>query len=267
MTKHHTKHNTKHHVRKRLVAMLLASIASTACSQSSPKAMDARTTPDAQTMSPLAPPGLADSAFPKPARGVASIVSPSWDNEDDRDRVGEADTVMAVLGIRTGMSVADIGAGSGYYTMRVAARVGPRGRVYAEDITPSYLRDLRARVQKAGLSNVTLVSGDPSDPRLGPQSVDRALLIHMYHEIRQPFGLLYNLYPALRPGARIGIVDLNRATYAHGTPPAQLTCELTAAGYDQVEFRALPEGYLAVFTPRERASPAMIRAALAAKKC
>lgn len=247
--------------------MLLAAFASTACSQSPPKAMDARTTPDAQAIASLAPPGLADSAFPNPTRGVASIVSPSWDNEDDRDRVGEADTVMAALGIRPGMSVADIGAGSGYYTVRVAARVGPRGRVYAEDITPSYLRDLRARVEKAGLSNVTLVRGDPGDPRLRPRSIDRALLIHMYHEIRQPFGLLYNLYPALRPGARIGIVDLNRATYAHGTPPAQLRCELTAAGYDQVEFRVLPEGYLAVFAPRQHASPAMIRAALVATKC
>lgn len=218
-------------------------------------------------IAPLSPPGLPDSVFPSPNRRVASIVSPIWDNEDDRDRVGEADTVMAVLGIRAGMSVADIGAGSGYYTMRAAARVGARGRVYAEDITPSYLRDLRTRVQKAGLTNVTLVRGDPDDPRLLPQSVDRALLIHMYHEITQPFGLLYNLYPALRPGARIAIVDLDRPTNAHGTPPAQLKCELSAAGYNQVEFRALPDGYLAVFEPTEHASPSAIRNSLTTQGC
>lgn len=255
------------YLQKRLVVVLLASIANTACGQSPTNGVHTQTAAGAQAIAPLAPAGLADSAFPDPNRGVASIVSPSWDNEGDRDRAGEADTVMAVLGIRSGMSVADIGAGSGYYTMRAAARVGPRGRVYAEDITPSYLRDLQTRVEKAQLSNVTLVRGDPGDPRLLPQSLDRALLIHMYHEIKQPFGLLYNLYPALRPGARIGIVDLDRTTSAHGTPPAQLRCELTAAGYDQVEFRTLPEGYLAVFAPQRQASPAMIRAALSARKC
>lgn len=259
-------------MQKGLNIVLLLSAASVACN-SSGKAANAQTdvqsgTPMAAPLiAPLAPPGLPDSVFPKPDRRVASIVSPSWDNEDDRDRVGEADTVMNVLGIRPGMSVADIGAGSGYYTMRVATRIGPRGRVYAEDITPSYLRKLRARVQKAGLQNITLVRGDPGDPRLVPQSVDRALLIHMYHEITQPFGLLYNLYPALRPGARVAIVDLNRQTDAHGTPPAQLKCELSAAGYDQVEFRPLPDGYLAVFTPTQHASPDAIRAALARMQC
>lgn len=263
----------KNYVLKRLATALLLSAASVACNPSPGKAANAQG--DAQNgtqttttqVVPLAPPGLPDSVFPKPDRRVASIVSPSWDNEDDRDRVGEADTVMNVLGIRPGMSVADIGAGSGYYTMRVATRVGPRGRVYAEDITPSYLHELRGRVQKAGLRNVTLVRGDPDDPRLLPQSIDRALLIHMYHEVTQPFGLLYNLYPALRPGARIAIVDLNRPTDAHGTPPAQLKCELSAAGYEQIEFRPLADGYLAVFTPTQHASPAAIRAALARAKC
>ncbi len=263
----------KNHVTKSVTMTLMLSAASVACNPSPGKAANAQVGAQvgaqstAVAIAPLAPPGLPDSVFPKPDRRVASIVSPSWDNEDARDRAGEADTVMDVLGIRPGMSVADIGAGSGYYTMRVATRVGPRGRVYAEDITPSYLRDLRGRVQKAGLHNVTLVRGDPDDPRLLPQSIDRALLIHMYHEITQPFGLLYNLYPALRPGARVAIVDLDRPTDAHGTPPSRLKCELSAAGYEQVEFRRLVDGYLAVFTPTQPTSPAAILASLLRTKC
>src|SRR5688500_1068675 len=92
---------------------------------------------------------LPASAFPKPDRRVAAIVSASWDNEDARDRVGEADTVMSLLGIVPGMGVADIGAGTGYYTVRLSPRVGPAGRVYAGDILPAHARDLRQRIPTA----------------------------------------------------------------------------------------------------------------------
>lgn len=246
-----------------LRALMLLAGAATGCA----KTPSAQTTRESVAIMPLAPRGVPGTEFPRPDRRVASIVSPSWDNEDDRDRIGEADSVIATLGIRPGMSVADIGAGSGYYTMRVATRIAPRGRVYAEDIVPSYLRDLAARVQKSGAANVTIARGDPDDPRLLPQSVDRALLIHMYHEITQPFGLMYNLYPALRAGALIGIVDLDRPTGSHGTPPAQLRCELAASGYQQVSFRSLPDGYLAVFAPVRHPSPVEIRTSLRQTQC
>lgn len=164
---------------------------------------------------------IAAERFPKPSRPVASIISDQWASEDTRERLGEAATVLRLLGVRAGMSVADIGAGSGYYTVRLAARVGPSGRVYAEDIMPEYLAGLRRRVTTEGIGNVTMVLGAVHDAQLPPASVDLALLVHMYHEICQPFGLLTNLLPALRPGARVAIVDANRDTLRHGTPPAR----------------------------------------------
>lgn len=212
----------------------------------------------------VATPSLPTNAFPKPDRRVASIVSASWDNEDARDRVGEADTVMSLLGIAPGMNVADIGAGSGYYAVRLSARVGADGRVYAEDIMPAYVSDLRKRIAKGpSLRNVDVILGTPDDPGLPRASIDRALLVHMYHEITQPYALLYNLFPALKPGARVGVVDSDRPTSSHGTPPALLKCEMLAAGYKQVAFHPLAVGYLAVFAPMKQNSPDEMRAAIA----
>jgi SAM-dependent methyltransferase len=199
----------------------------------------------------LAPPGAPASAFPAPGRPVAGIVTDIWRDEQSRDRAGEAERVMNLLGVRSGLAVADIGAGSGYYTVRLARRVGPGGHVYAEDIVPAYLARLARRVASAGLGgSVTILRGEPHDPRLPAASVDLALLVHMYHEVVQPYGLLWNLRPALRPGGRIAVIDARRVTALHGTPPDLLRCELAAVGYRQTAFYDLQEKtYLAVFVP------------------
>jgi SAM-dependent methyltransferase len=199
----------------------------------------------------LAPPGAPASAFPAPSRPVAAIVTDTWRNEQSRDRAGEAERVMNLLGVKAGMTVADIGAGSGYYTVRLARRVGPEGHVYAEDVVPDYLERLAQRVRSEGLvDTVTLVRGDPHDPRLPLGSIDLALLVHMYHEVQQPYGLLWNLRPALKPGARVAVIDARNQTAAHGTPPDLLRCELAAVGYRQTAFYDLQEStYLAVFVP------------------
>jgi predicted methyltransferase len=188
-------------------------------------------------------------AFPKPDRPVASIVSPIWHNEDERDAAKEVPQTVKLLGIEPGMTVADIGAGSGYYVTRLSPLLGPSGHLIAEDITPAYLRLLEAKVRDLHLSNVTVTTGEPDDPKLLPRSADRIILIHMYHEIAQPFALLYNLAPALKPGAKIGIVDAARPTPEHGTPPALLRCEAEAIGYRQTAFYPLEgsEAYLAIF--------------------
>src|ERR1700712_1669128 len=112
---------------------------------------------------PLGPPGAPASAFPKPDRPVAEIVAPLWASEAERDRVDEVGQVARLLRIETGETVADIGAGSGYYTTRLAERVGPRGQVLAEDVTPRYLATLSTRIAKARLANVTVVRGEPHD--------------------------------------------------------------------------------------------------------
>ncbi|HMD65195.1 MAG TPA: class I SAM-dependent methyltransferase [Stellaceae bacterium] len=213
----------------------------------------------------LAPPGIPASAFPAPNRPVAGIVTDTWRDEHSRDRAGEAERVMRLLGVKPGLDVADIGAGSGYYTVRLARRVGPQGHVFAEDIVPDYLDRLSRRVAGEGLGgSVTLLRGEPHDPRLPPGSLDLALLVHMYHEVVQPYGLLWNLRPALRPGARVAVIDARKETARHGTPPDLLRCELAAVGYRQTAFYDLQEDtYLALFVlakPADRpASPDAIR--------
>ena len=199
----------------------------------------------------LAPPGAPASAFPAPSRPVARIVNDTWHDEQSRDKVGEAERVMNLLGVKPGLTVADIGAGSGYYTVRLAKRVGPEGHVYAEDVVPEYLERLAQRVRSEGLTGtVTLVRGDPHDPQLPAGSVDIALLVHMYHEVQQPYGLLWNLRPALRTGAQVAVVDARKQTEVHGTPPDLLRCELAAVGYPETGFYDLQEGtYLAIFAP------------------
>ena len=199
----------------------------------------------------VGPPGKPASAFPKPDRPVAEIVAPRWAADSERDRADEVGQVVRAMGIRPGDTVADVGAGSGYYAVRLAKIVGPEGRVLAQDVTPSYLADLRRNVSEAGLSNVDVIRGEAHDPRLPAGSADAAVLVHMYHEITQPFGLLYNLARAMKPGGRVGIVDLDDVPSRHGTPPALLRCELAAVGYRETGFVPLSGGvgYLAVFTP------------------
>ena len=198
---------------------------------------------------PLGPPGVPASAFPIPDRPVAKIGAPDWSTEEARDRDGEAEQVMRFLGVKPGMTVADIGAGAGYYTVRLARRVGPTGRVIAQDVMPEFLDTLHRRIEKEGLRNVTFALGEPHDPRLLPNSVDLVLMVHMYHEVEQPFGLLYNLLPALRAGARVAVIDLNQPTQLHGTPHDLLLCEFHALGFHQTHWgwmRAQYE-YLALF--------------------
>ena len=196
----------------------------------------------------------AGGGFPAPDRPVAAIISPVFSDEATRDRHGEADRVLDRLGVTPGTRVADIGAGTGYYTVRVARRLGAGATVYAEDIKSEYLGELRARLEREKIGTVKLVLGRPGDPMLPRSSVDVAILSHVYHEIENPFELLYRLQPALAPGARVGIVDVDRPTQDHGTPPALLRCEAAAVGYRQVEFVSLApaEGYLAIFVPPDR---------------
>ena len=215
----------------------------------------------------LAGSGMPATAFPSPDRPVANIVSPIWHDEKERDDAGEPTQLVQLLGIKSGMTVADIGAGSGYYVIRLSPIVGPQGRIIAEDVVPEYLRRLRNRVRDLGLQNVVVGLGEPHDPRLPSDSLDIAILVHMYHEIAQPYGLLYNLVPALKPGARVGIVDAYGPTSEHGTPPDLLRCELAAVGYRENSFDRLSgsNAYLAIFAPPSVGSRTRPEAVVACK--
>jgi SAM-dependent methyltransferase len=189
--------------------------------------------------------------FPRPDRPVAPIVSPAYTTEEERDRHAEAERVMDRLGVKPGLRIADVGAGEGYYTVRLARRLGSGATIYAQDVKTRYLRTLEKRLQREGITGVTLVQGTPRDPRLPAASIDLAILSHMYHEIEQPYELLYHLRTALAEGARVAIIEVDRPTQDHGTPPALLRCELGSVGYREVDFTPLTpaDGYLAVFVP------------------
>jgi SAM-dependent methyltransferase len=195
--------------------------------------------------------------FPTPDRPVAGIISPEYSDEKTRDGHGEAERVMDLLGIKPPLRVADIGAGLGYYTVRLARRLGPGATIYATDVKAEYLEQLRARLAREGIAGVTLILGLPRDPRLPPDSVDVAILSHMYHEIENPYEFLYRLEPSLAPTARVAIIDMDRPTRRHGTPPALLRCELAAVGYRQLDlvWLAPADGYLAVFARPDALPP------------
>jgi cyclopropane fatty-acyl-phospholipid synthase-like methyltransferase len=187
--------------------------------------------------------------FPRAQRPVAPIVSSRWSNEESRDRLNEADLIMDLAGIKSGMTVADIGAGEGYYTIRLANRVGKKGRVLAQDIIPEVRDSLAERVGRDRLDNVSVKLGEPANPMLPSNSFDRILLIHMYHEIQSPYEFLWRLRPALIKGGRVVVVDGDRPTSQHGTPPILLQCEFAAVGYKMVEYHqaAFAGGYFASF--------------------
>lgn len=190
--------------------------------------------------------------FPAADRPVAPVVSPRWSDENTRDRAGEATEVMNRAGVKPGMTVADIGAGEGYYTIRLAARVGKKGRVLAQDIVPSVRDTLAERVTRERLDTVSVKLGKTDDPELPENSFDRIFLVHMYHEIASPYAFLWNLRPAVRSGGQVIVVDADRPTNQHGTPPKLLDCEFAAVGYARVDMQVMPSagGYLAAYEPR-----------------
>ena len=184
----------------------------------------------------------AEPQFPKAHREVAPIVSDTFSTEDARDRLGEAEQVMALAGVAPGMSVADVGAGEGYYTVRLSRVVGPRGRVLAEDIVPEVRDTLSDRIQRERLDNVAVKLGTPDNPMLPGGSFDRIFLVHMYHEVQSPYGFLWHLRDGLKPNGLVAVVDSNRAVNRHGIPPAQLKCEFAAVGLQPVKFGVLTGG-------------------------
>ena len=189
--------------------------------------------------------------FPSAHRPVAPIVGDSFSTEDARDRLGEAEEVMRLAGVRPGMWVADIGAGEGYYALRLAPVVGRRGRVLAEDIVPETIDLLAQRVQREQLDNVAVRLGEPDDPQLPPRSFDRIFLVHMYHEVESPYAFLWHLREGLKAGGEVIVVDADRPVKRHGTPPGLLRCEFAAVGLklDRIQRLAGGEAYFAAFIP------------------
>ena len=188
-------------------------------------------------------------AFPRAERPVAELAGNQFSTETERDSVGEASRVMDLADIKPGMTVADIGAGEGYYTIRLAEKVGVKGRVLAQDIDRAALDRLGQRVERERLDNVSIRLGDADDPRLPDNSFDRVFMVHMYHEVEEPYAFLWRLWPSLKSNGRVIVVDVNRPTTKHGIDPLLLSCEFESVGFKLEEFKDAPElaGYYAQF--------------------
>ncbi|HJR08221.1 MAG TPA: class I SAM-dependent methyltransferase [Pyrinomonadaceae bacterium] len=152
-----------------------------------------------------------------------------------REEKLQINRVMDILKIKGGSRVADIGAGSGWFTVRAARRVGARGTVYAVEINEDYLKHIAGRAAEEKLSNIRTVLGRADDPALPDRSVDAVLILKTYHEIAEPIRLMRNLRRALSAGALVGIIDRNGAGDDHGLDDKKVISELERAGFALVE--------------------------------
>jgi len=169
-----------------------------------------------------------------------------------RDERLQVNRVMDILGVAPGKTVADIGAGSGWFTVRAARRVTQTGRVYAVDINPEAIAYIKQRAKKEDLGNVTAILSQPDDPELPANKIDCVLLLKTYHEVAHPVTLLRNLRPALRPGAKVGVIDRNGNGENHGVAREIVVREAAEAGYklrEQYDFvKSDNVDYFLVFT-------------------
>jgi len=166
----------------------------------------------------------------KPYTGDLSIFEAK-----DRDEKLQVQRVMDILGIKEGVNVADIGAGSGWFTVRAAKRVGSTGVVYAVDINPEAVDYINRRIKQDGISNVHTILGKEDDPGLSRNTIDSVLLLKTYHEVAHPVLLLKNLRHSLRSGARVGIIDRNGNGEDHGISRDVVIQEATQAGFELQE--------------------------------
>jgi predicted methyltransferase len=151
-----------------------------------------------------------------------------------RDERLQINRVMDMLGVEPGKSVADIGAGSGWFTVRAARRVTDSGTVYAVDINPKAIDYINQRAEREGLHNIKTMLGREDNPRLPTGTIDAVLLLKTYHEVAKPVALLSNLRTSLKPGARVGIIDRNGNGEDHGVNREVVIREAAEAGFKLV---------------------------------
>jgi ubiquinone/menaquinone biosynthesis C-methylase UbiE len=173
---------------------------------------------------------------------VMGVGGAGWLERAEREDEEAPSKAIDALELKAGMVVADIGAGSGYYSSRIARRVGPTGRVYATDIQPGMIEILERRVKNEGLTNVTPVLGAMDDPRLPAGAIDLAIMVDVYHELQQPQVFLQRLKPAFKPNGRLVLLEFRKEDpkvpilEVHKMSVAEVKQELEAEGFvlDQV---------------------------------
>ncbi|HEV3141304.1 MAG TPA: class I SAM-dependent methyltransferase [Vicinamibacterales bacterium] len=181
-----------------------------------------------------------------------------WLERPERFEEEDPETALDVLKIRAGDAVADIGAGSGYMTVRLAKRVGPTGTVYANDLQPQMLEMLRQRIAKAKITNVVPVGGTVDDPKLADASCDLELLVDVYHEFREPQAMLRHLRAALKSGGRLVLLEYRKEDptvpirFEHKMSVAEAKLEVEAEGFSLSRVdESLPRQHILIFTRRE----------------
>jgi len=155
----------------------------------------------------------AQAVHPKSGRRIAPVMGwggAEWLERTEREIEEMPDSALDSIGIKPGMTVADVGAGSGYFTVRLSRRVGPEGKVYAQDIQPEMLRLLRKRLEKANFTNIGTVLGSESDPKLPENSLDLILMVDVYHEFAQPQIMLRKLRQALKDDGRMVLLEYRK---------------------------------------------------------
>ena len=177
-----------------------------------------------------------------------------WLERGEREEEEAPDIALDVLKIPKGATVADIGAGSGYITVRLAARVGPTGRVFANDVQPQMLNLLSRRLSNAKITNVTLIEGTLDDPKLPPASVDMAMMVDVYHELSQPQTMLRHLRESLKPGGRLVLLEYRKEDPTvpikpeHKMSVAEARMEVEAEGFTLSKVdEALPRQHILIF--------------------
>ena len=188
---------------------------------------------------------------------VMSAAGAAWLDRPERIEEEQPDRALDVLKIQPGSVVADIGAGSGYFTTRLAGRVGPTGRVYAVDIQPEMLRLLGLRLKADNLTNVTLVQGQIDDPGLSPATLDLELMVDVYHEFSAPQTMLRHLRDALKPNGRLVLLEYRKEDPSipiredHKMSVAEAKLEVEAEGFTLAQVdESLPRQHILIFTKR-----------------
>ena len=188
---------------------------------------------------------------------VMSAEGADWLDRSERRGEEDPDRALDLLAIPKGAAVADVGAGSGYMTVKLSTRVGPTGRVYATDIQPEMLRLLGRRLTIQQVTNVILVQGAVDDPRLPQSAVDLELLVDVYHEFSAPQAMLRHLRDALKPGGRLVLLEYRKEDPSipirpeHKMSVAEAKLEIEAEGYALSRIdESLPRQHVLVFTKR-----------------
>jgi ubiquinone/menaquinone biosynthesis C-methylase UbiE len=186
---------------------------------------------------------------------VMGVGGAGWLERPERENEEAPSKALDSLELKAGMVVADIGAGSGYYTARLSTRVGPAGRVYATDIQPGMIALLDRRIKSEGLSNVTTVLGGMDDPKLPAKSIDLAIMVDVYHELQQPQIFLQRLKDTFKPGGRLVLLEFRKEDpdvpilEVHKMSVAEVKQEMEAEGFalDRV-IEVLPWQHILVMT-------------------